>query len=40
MLQTLITYVTHGLDAVIVAGHAPQTALASVMCAALINSLK
>ncbi|WP_143146890.1 YshB family small membrane protein [Candidatus Sodalis sp. SoCistrobi] len=40
MLQTLMTWVTHGLDAVTVAGHAPQTALAAVMCAALINSLK
>lgn len=39
MLQTIIAFVTQGLDAVINAGHAPQTALAAVMCAALINLL-
>ncbi|MFT4463750.1 MAG: YshB family small membrane protein [Sodalis sp. (in: enterobacteria)] len=39
MLQTIIAFVTQGLDTVIVTGHAPQTALAAVMCAALINSL-
>lgn len=40
MLQTLMNFVTHGLDVVVAAGHAPQTALAAVMCATLINSLK
>lgn len=39
MLQTIIAFVTQGLDVAINAGHAPQTALEAVMCAALINSL-
>lgn len=37
MLQTLMTLLINGMDSIISAGHTSQTALAVVMCAALIN---
>lgn len=39
MLNSLIALVTHGADMTAAAGHAPQTAMAAILCAALINFL-
>ncbi len=38
MLNSLIALMTHGAN-MTAAGHAPQTALAAILCAALINFL-
>ncbi|KAA8997419.1 YshB family small membrane protein [Affinibrenneria salicis] len=37
MLDSLISVVTHGAEIGSAAAHTPQTALAAVLCAALIN---
>lgn len=37
MLDSLIAAVTHGVELGAVASHTPQTAIAAILCAALIN---
>ncbi|MEA9392399.1 YshB family small membrane protein [Acerihabitans sp. TG2] len=37
MLNSLMSFITHGADLTAAVGHAPQTALAAILCAALIN---
>ncbi|WP_413736442.1 YshB family small membrane protein [Sodalis sp. RH21] len=37
MLDSLINLVTQGADVTAAVGHAPQTALAAILCAALLN---
>ncbi|CPR15370.1 YshB family small membrane protein [Brenneria goodwinii] len=37
MLDSLISMVTHGAEIGSAASHTPQTAIAAILCAALIN---
>ncbi|MDX5629903.1 MULTISPECIES: YshB family small membrane protein [unclassified Brenneria] len=37
MLDSLISVVTHGAEISSAASHTPQTAIAAILCAALIN---
>lgn len=37
MLATLINFLSHGADVTATVGHAPQTALAAILCAVLLN---
>jgi len=39
MLNSLMSVITHGADMTAAVGHAPQTALAAILCAALRCSL-
>ncbi|QZN95604.1 YshB family small membrane protein [Symbiopectobacterium purcellii] len=37
MLDSLISAATHGAELGVAASHSPQTAIAAILCAALIN---
>ncbi|HEY0207456.1 YshB family small membrane protein [Acerihabitans sp.] len=37
MFNSIIDLLSQGADMTVAAGHAPQTALAAILCAALIN---
>lgn len=37
MIDSLINFISQGADITAAVGHAPQTALAAILCAALIN---
>ncbi len=37
MLDSLISAATHGVELGAAASHSPQTAIAAILCAALIN---
>ncbi len=39
MLNSIMSFIIHGADMTAAVGHAPQTALAAILCAALINLL-